>query len=490
MSTSQTTPQNAADALSQMHTALDYFTAADLHALGTVIQGQALKELARISARVSAVQGAVLAVFDAVGGPEDAGCGTAATWLIRNTQATKGSAKAQQRWSRTQQAHPAVAEAMGTGELSEPFGRQIIDWTRKLPEHMQAPSDKILVEAALGGCGIRELQLIMNRIWEQYKQSQPDPDEDDPFEDRSVYLNTTMDGAARLRGDLTPQCAASLQAVLDALGKRCGPEDLRTPPQRRHDALEEALAILLRSRQLPDRAGTDTTCLVNTPFSELRQTPGASVIEDAWLHASPGEPAYLTGTDAEAAACDATLIPVITGYPDWVFVDQIIEITLGTMHATARSLSAEEWAALQMAIARLALDFCSGPHGPAAALRAALDNGDTPQIPVSYPLDIGHSETVPGWMRRAVINRDRHCQWPGGCDQPPARCQVHHIQPKKAGGRTSMTNCALLCAFHHLIAIHRWGWVLTGHAGQTLTVTSPDGTTVYRSHAPPARKAA
>jgi hypothetical protein len=31
-----------------------------------------------------------------------------------------------------------------------------------------------------------------------------------------------------------------------------------------------------------------------------------------------------------------------------------------------------------------------------------------------------------------------------------------------------------MCDFvshHHLIAIHRWGWVLTGHAGQTLTVT-------------------
>ena len=183
---------------------------------------------------------------------------------------------------------------------------------------------------------------------------------------------------------------------------------------------------------------------------------------------------------------------MVTGHPDWRFVDQIIEITLDTMHATAaaRSLTAEEWAGLQMLIARLCLDFVSGPAGAAAALRAALNNGHTPQIPLSYPLDIGYSEQVPGWMRRAIINRDHHCQWPGGCDQPPARCQVHHMQPKKAGGRTSMTNCLLLCAFHHLIAIHRWGWVLTGHAGQTLTVTSPDGTTVYRSHAPPARPAA
>ena len=77
-----------------------------------------------------------------------------------NTQATKGAAKGQRRWSRVQQAHPAVAEAMSSGELSESFGRQITDWTRRLPEEMQAASDQILVEAALGGCGIRELQQI------------------------------------------------------------------------------------------------------------------------------------------------------------------------------------------------------------------------------------------------------------------------------------------------------------------------------------------
>jgi hypothetical protein len=213
---------------------------------------------------------------------------------------------------------------MSGGELSESFGELITGWTRKLPEEMQDTSDKILVQAAAGGCGVRELQLIMDGIWDRYKQSRPDDDGQDPFGDRWLHLDTTMGGAGRLRGDLTPQCAASLQAVLDALGKKNGPDDTRSHAQRQHDALEEALAILLRSRELPDRAGTDTTCQVNTPFSELRQRDGASVIEDAWLHAQPGEPAYLTGTDAEAAACDATLIPVITGHPDWVVVDQII----------------------------------------------------------------------------------------------------------------------------------------------------------------------
>jgi hypothetical protein len=53
------------------------------------------------------------------------------------------------------------------------------------------------------------------------------------------------------------------------------------------------------------------------------------------------------------------------------------------------------------------------------------------------------------------------------------------------GGATALPNLKLLCSFHHLIVIHRWGWTLTGHADGTTTATSPDGTKIYRSHGPP-----
>jgi hypothetical protein len=52
-------------------------------------------------------------------------------------------------------------------------------------------------------------------------------------------------------------------------------------------------------------------------------------------------------------------------------------------------------------------------------------------------------------MRRAVIARDQHCVYPG-CDQPPARCEVHHaVRHWADGGDTSITNSALLCWHHH-----------------------------------------
>jgi hypothetical protein len=53
----------------------------------------------------------------------------------------------------------------------------------------------------------------------------------------------------------------------------------------------------------------------------------------------------------------------------------------------------------------------------------------------------------------------------------------------------AVKNLLLLCRFHHLIAVHRWGWTISLHADGTVTATSADGQRVLRSHGPPARAA-
>jgi hypothetical protein len=47
----------------------------------------------------------------------------------------------------------------------------------------------------------------------------------------------------------------------------------------------------------------------------------------------------------------------------------------------------------------------------------------------------------------------------------------------------------LLCSFHHLVMIHREGWEITLNPDGTVTVTSPDGDRVLRSHSPPVQAA-
>jgi hypothetical protein len=128
----------------------------------------------------------------------------------------------------------------------------------------------------------------------------------------------------------------------------------------------------------------------------------------------------------------------------------------------------------------------SGPSGLAAAWRRQR-NG-YPAAAQSLPLDVGAAtEEIPPHLRRAVAKRDRRCAFPG-CAQPPVACHVHHIIPRAKGGATRLDNLLLLCSFHHLIAIHRWGWSIVLHGDGTTTATSPDGIKILHSHAPPARK--
>jgi hypothetical protein len=124
---------------------------------------------------------------------------------------------------------------------------------------------------------------------------------------------------------MSPECAAIMQKIFDSLGKPLGPEDLRTEGERHHDALEEALRRLIKSGLLPDSAGMDTRAMVVMPLSQLRQMPGASELENAWITARTGESGWFTGPGAEAAACDAEITPVVTGTVDWQAADAMTQ---------------------------------------------------------------------------------------------------------------------------------------------------------------------
>jgi hypothetical protein len=90
------------------------------------------------------------------------------------------------------------------------------------------------------GADLRALAEICAEI--RYRTAPPDPqDENGKRLDRGLSLETTFEGAGVLHGDLTPECSALVAAVLDALSAPAGVGDLRTRPQRYHDAQAEAM---------------------------------------------------------------------------------------------------------------------------------------------------------------------------------------------------------------------------------------------------------
>jgi Domain of unknown function (DUF222)/HNH endonuclease len=393
-------PANVTEALGMLDRALACLASADVASLPSAVQAEALRALGRAEARHAAARARVLTAFAAQGGYEDDGHGTARTWLRWQTRITTGAAAGAIGWVRRLAAHPVIGQALAAGELSPSWARQICEWIGLLPEDQRGDADEILAGAARGGANLAELGGLAREMYERCGHDDGSG-LDDGFADRWFRLGITFRGAGRAEGDLTPGCAAALSAVLEALGKKAGPEDIRTSAQRRHDALEEACRRLIRSGVLPGRAGQPTQVLVHMTLAQLRGNPGAvagvpgaSAAEDAWAAARASQPGWVTGP-----------------------------------------------------------------------------------------------ETIPAHLRRAVTTRHSHCAFPG-CDQPASVCDVHHIVPRACGGPTAISNLVPLCSFHHVTAIHRWGWELRLNTDGTTAATSPDRTRTLYSHSPPPRQAA
>jgi hypothetical protein len=478
-------PTSAADALTSVSAALSQLASADATELTTVEQADCLRALERAQSQLVAARSAVLTAFTAARGFEDDAAGGPRSWLRWQTRVTGATAAAAVAWARDLAAHPAVAAALAAGDMSVSVARQICAWSDRLPADARARADRILLDAHADGAELGDLAGLAEQL--HRLTARPDTDAgDDGFADRSVRLLTHFRGAGKLDGDLTPDCAAALRAVLDSLSAKAGPEDIRTLGQREHDALAEACRRLIAAGGLPDRAGQPTQIQLHMTLEQLLGLPGAGEAAAAW--------AGYGATAGPGADCDASISPIVTGHLDPAELASQATALLDGNAAGAgadrcsicgdpghtgglgcrldsRTASMARTAAQELLLTR-ATRLLSGPAGLLAHLRGALL--PQPAASISLPLDLGKStETVPAWLRRAIIARDKHCAFTG-CDQRPAACQVHHIVPRSEGGTTSLDNCCLLCTFHHLVAIHRWGWQLRLNPDGTTTATLGD----------------
>jgi hypothetical protein len=563
-------PPTVTQVLAAVLDGLAFLNQAAVADLPGVVQADCLRQMAKVESAYTAAHAGMLGAFSASGAHEDDGQQSERAWLKWQTQITTGAAAGAVGWMKRLQAHPPVRAALAAGAVSPSWARKICEWTGLLPEGIRDDADEILLAAAAQGAVLPDLAALAEEM--RRRTAAPDPDGDGGFDERRVRLGLTFGGAGVLEGDLTPACAAALQAVLEALGKRSGPEDVRTAPQRRHDALEEACRRLIGAGFVPERAGQPTHIQLHLTLDQLRDMPGAADAQAAWLvaqagaaaHGTPaaphtsasqapaagqptscaqptsgqaardpqtardrgagrdgeagrntqagrggeagcggeaardaqaaraaaeGQPGWLSGRAAQAYACDAAIIPVVTGQVDQAALAELA----GQLRATTRAGGPQEPASpaalarLHQTLLRHAAGLLSGPGGLASFLRTRLTGDQFPSV--SLPLDTGTpTSLISGALRRAVITRDRHCAFPG-CGHPPAACQVHHLRPRAHGGETALSNLVLLCSFHHLTAVHQWDWTLTLHADGTITAVSPDRSRTLHSHGPPSRAA-
>ena len=324
-----------------VHAGLGYLAATDATAMAAETQARCLQALEQATAMGTAARTAILAAFTSGQGYSADADYSPRAWLVNRTRITKAAAVGYTAWVRRAAAHPRVAAVLAAGEMSESYARAICGWTDKLPEDCRADADAILLTAAKAGMDLPDLTALAAEIYARSLPDTPDRDKDGAFEDRSVRLETTFEGAGVLGGDLTPECAAVVGAVLDALSAPAGAEDVRTREQRYHDGLQEAMRRLVAAGLLPERAGQPVKVWAHISLADLMVLEGSSALLEEWTarvraqwaahraaaSAGAGDGgAWLEGDAAAAMTCDAAMAPFVTGEVNPAALEDLIRL--------------------------------------------------------------------------------------------------------------------------------------------------------------------
>jgi hypothetical protein len=275
-------PASADEALEMLTSAMGYLAVADATAMTAEEQARCLRVLERATSTGTVARTSVLSAFASGQGYSADADYSPRAWLIHKTGVTKGAAVSYTAWVRRAGDHPRVFAALAAGDLPESVARVLCQWTSRLPQDERDAADDKLVAAALAGMSLAELAGLFGEIYEQSRSASPDQDTGETFEDRAVRLITTFQGAGVLSGDLTPECAEAVAAVLDALSAPVGAEDTRSQPQRYHDALKEALRRLVAAGLLPERAGQPVKIWAHISLADLLRLDGSSALLEEW----------------------------------------------------------------------------------------------------------------------------------------------------------------------------------------------------------------
>src|SRR5271157_110617 len=213
-------PGSAAEALGMLRSAMGYLAAADATQMAAETQAKCLLALEQLDAIETAARASILAAFTSAQGYSADADYSPRAWLINKTQG-----RGERALGLGPPGRGASAGGRGAGRGAHPVGvggpeDLPVDGqtARGLPPGRGRDPDR-------GGevrCGPARPGGTGPEIYARSPRDEPDSDPDGEFNDRSLKLETTFQGAGVLNGDLTPECGAVVTAVLDALSAPAG----------------------------------------------------------------------------------------------------------------------------------------------------------------------------------------------------------------------------------------------------------------------------
>lgn len=451
---------------------LDAVADLDLHALTGQDVHDLIDELENLARRVAGIRAAALSVAEANGLWATSNARTFASWLAVRTQSSTPAANRAVKEARTLRDHlPATREALVRGRIGHEHAGALARHATRSPAQREAlgradVGEEFLVDHAR--------QMNANHFTRLVKgwAHQADPEHADrswrsDTGSNHLTLAATLDGY-HLQGWLDTAGGQALETALTAEMGRPATDDPRPYGQRRADALVGLARHALDNGHVQPGARIRPHLSVTVSYETLR------ALADALGTARPQLPPGTHQPDLPLPATERD-----GGRDDnrtWV----------------------ERWAPGDDHIISAAIDYpVLAGHAPATLedgqpipssllARLACDSQLTRIVfgPGSTVLDVGRTQRIfPAHHTRAIIARDRRCQYPD-CQAPPSRCEVHHsLWWSRHHGRTAVDHGILLCWHHHAVIhsqqidIHRVDghWQFRDRNGRTILGHPPPG---------------
>ena len=325
--------------------------------------------------------------------------------------------------------HPATAAAQAAGLISEKHATVITGALEGLPRSLD-PEVVAAAEATLAGHATHLSPAELCRAADRLT-THLDPDgmlSEDTDRQRRRHLTLGQQGGDAMtpvRGLLTPECRALLDAAITALARPTPAAgiagdtalDPRSAGQRNHDALGALCSQLLSSNALPTNRGLPATVVITMTLDQLETAMATTSAATDTAAGGSGQGAGQGGCSGQGG--DAT----------------------GSRRAPNPDGATARTATGTLLPLPDALRLATRAH----PVLAVFDRGGQPL----YLSRVARLATP--HQRLALTARDRGCTRPG-CDAPPAWCEVHHLTGWQQGGTTNIANLALVCPFdHHLI---------------------------------------
>ncbi|MGJ0389273.1 HNH endonuclease signature motif containing protein [Microbacterium sp. CGR1] len=325
---------------------------------------------------------------------------------------------------------------------------------------------------------VQDLKALAEDLASMFDPDGEEPKDEDSRRRRGITIGRLKDGVHAIRGYLTPDVAAQLQLILDAIlnpkgdgppmpgvhftpsdgdgdsagdagagssssdadtdidadagadgehadlfnsDPRCVLDD-RTAAQKRHDALAMVFAIAARHKDMPALGGSSPVLVVNVDAKDLATLGHGVGAGAAFGSAVSGR----SGDHGSAAS------------------------------GTHGSHGNGGWATIPGSGAHVPVSVAAHVGCTGTIQRVLFDEGRIIGITTTDRVFTVH-------QRRAIIARDKECLIPG-CHVPASWCEIHHVTEHARGGPTHTDNGVPLCWWHHR-SLGASGWEIRMDAG-------------------------